>query len=190
MSKSRMGANDFETELMTVSSSNYKSSPKSPVLESELPMVESWVESQVPTDEVLSTRSWVVVQVLKIKSHWQALHGQSDFWIGIQHLLRCVRTFIVLALSGAEESYCEGSCQRSEFVFIQDMPSPPTVNQSCQCGAIRSPSYYYKIGEAHNEVVRSFIWPLHAPGGSAIHSLHPKTPTTFSNQARFGFYSK
>jgi hypothetical protein len=67
-----------------------------------------------------------------------------------------------------QQSCCEWSCDGSVFVFIQDLPPPPTVNQSCQCWAIRSPLHCYNIWEAHSNAVQSTIWPLRAFGGSTI----------------------
>ena len=43
-------------------------------------------------------------------------------------------TAFILALRRAVQSCCEGSCQGSEFVFIQDVLAPPTANQPRQCG--------------------------------------------------------
>jgi hypothetical protein len=70
-----------------------------------------------------------------------------------------VRAFTLLELHRAAQSCFEGS----EFVFIQDLPPSPAVNQSCQCGAIRSPPHCYRIW-----AVRSSIWP-HPPNGISDH---------------------
>ena len=80
-----------------------------------------------------------------------------------------VRAFILCELCRAVQSCCQGS----EFVFILDLPPSPTVNQSCQCGAIQSLPHCYKIREAHRAAVRSSIWPLSASRGAAIASHHP-----------------
>jgi hypothetical protein len=58
----------------------------------------------------------------------------------------------------------------SEFVFIQDVPPPPPVTQSCQCGAIQSPLHCYNIWEANGDAVRRFCtWEHMKAGGSFYH---------------------
>jgi hypothetical protein len=53
-------------------------------------------------------------------------------------------------------------------LWSKDVPPPPTVNQSWQCGAIPSPLHCNNIWEAHGDVVQNSIWPLHASGSSLI----------------------
>jgi hypothetical protein len=76
-----------------------------------------------------------------------------------------VRVFILIELSGAEQSCYDGRCQGSEFVFIQDvlphLPSTNHVNAELYC-TIRSPRRCYKSWYAHSDAVQSLIWPLHA----------------------------
>ena len=73
----------------------------------------------------------------------------------------------------------------SEFVLILDVPPPPTVNQSCQCGATQSPPHCYRIWEVHGDAIRSSIWPLEAL--QLRQTLHMELLATFSNQAIIGF---
>jgi hypothetical protein len=54
----------------------------------------------------------------------------------------------------------QSCCQGSAFVFIQDVPRPPTVNQSCQCGAIQSSPHCCNIWEGYGDGVQSSIWSL------------------------------
>lgn len=129
-------------------------------------------------------RYWARFGILKpsegseIASHflyWKALHGQSVVSSGHTAFTVMrpakVRAFNLLALHGAEQSCCEGSCQGSELVFIQNPPPPPpppTVNQLCQCGGLHITLYNYKIWAAHSDAVCSSIWPSQDSRASAI----------------------
>jgi hypothetical protein len=75
----------------------------------------------------------------------QALHGQSDVCIGCVASGRSYFLRFTEHCATVEQSCCEGCCQGSKFVFIQDLPPPPTFNQSCRCGALQSPLHCYTI---------------------------------------------
>lgn len=61
--------------------------------------------------------------------------------LAVEHLLRCglCRSQGIHTSWGVEQSCCQGSV----FVFIRDVPPPPTINQSCQCGAVRRSQHCY-----------------------------------------------
>lgn len=91
------------------------------------------------------------------------------------------RAFTLLAFSGAVQSCCEGSCQGSEFVFIQDIPPPPTVNQSCQCGSLRIVTKFERRTAMPYRAQFGLCMPPEAP--LLRHTIHTAPPTTFSDQA-------
>lgn len=53
----------------------------------------------------------------------------------VQHLLRCG---VCLSQGILTSSAWQSCCQGSEFMFIEDLPPPPTIKQSYQCRDIRS----------------------------------------------------
>lgn len=101
-----------------------------------------------------------IVSVDPLKgSSWSIHHLKWPYSIYYHAASTDFRTFILLALSGGRAQLLWRSCQGSEFVFMQDVPPPSIVNQSCPCGATL-------IWEVHGDAVRSMFWPLHASGGS------------------------
>ena len=97
-------------------------------------------------------------------SELKGLHGQSDHCIG-----RAAFTVIPLQKSG--HSYLLRFVEQRRAIvkevslrFIQDLPPPPTVNQSCQCGTIKSHPHCLKIWEAHSDVQL-----CHSPYGASNH---------------------
>jgi hypothetical protein len=112
--------------------------------------------------------------------------GQYDICIGHAAFTliwpQQVRAFILLALHGAVQSCCQGS----EFVFIQDVLPPPTINQSCWCGAIQCPLYCYNIREAHGDALQSSIWPLETHNGVTTSIWSLRTHFWIKNKWVFG----
>jgi hypothetical protein len=49
----------------------------------------------------------------------------------LPHYIYCDVASASYFLCFAEQGCCEGNCQGSEFLFVQDTPPTPTVNQSC-----------------------------------------------------------
>ena len=68
-------------------------------------------------------------------------------------------------------------------LFIQDVPSPPTVNQLCQCGAIQSPWIVTTFGRRIAMLYRAWFglyMPPEAP--QLLHTLHTEPPPHFQNK--------
>ena len=94
------------------------------------------------------------------------VHGQSDVCIGHVAFMAS-RAYLLRFVE-----QCRAAGKEVSLCFHQEVPPPPTINQSCQCGAVHSPPHCYNIWETDGGAVLSLIWPQHASGGSTMAS-HP-----------------